>query len=304
MLGPIAACAGKTDKAADAVGQETAGARPPMTAGAATPTAAAVPAPPPPDTGAASADSELPPPSYASVPGWLVMGGRGFPRHIGDSTDSDRRAYTGIDIDSGIIIFPADARWARVGTGTALTLLQPVGSVTLYPGGAAEHEQYSPATLLRARALPAVELRKLSIGWMLPASSSAAMTALVVRDSVAPDSSAMTWTADSVRFVLRLTGKRSAELSASRLGRNPVHIFGMAVDSAADEDMGVDSDSLLTLDNWRMPSVVAAFRLGDPWPVVAVIYFSGYECSNHSVVVFTASSIRSIDDPHYYECQH
>jgi hypothetical protein len=83
-----------------------------------------------------------------------------------------------------------------------------------------------------------------------------------------------------------------------------VRVFSIDVDSAADEHMGVDSDSLLTLDNWRMPDVVAAVRLGERWPVVAIVYFSGYECSNYSIVIFRRSEITPIEEPHYYECQH
>lgn len=232
------------------------------------------------------------------------MGGRGFPRHIGDSTDTDPRAYTGVSIDSGIIVFPNDARWGSVGTGTALALLVPNGRVMLYPGGAAEDDAFTPATLLRARALPAVEVTHLPISWLLPAGQSAAMTQLVVNDSVAPDSSTRTWTMDSVHFRLRLTGRTTAALWAAHTGGDSVRIGGAQVRPADDAHMGVDSDSIITLDNWRMPVIVAAFRLGDRWPVVAVVYFSGYECANYSVVVVRASSIGTIDEPHYYECEH
>ena len=295
----VVGCSGQPDSAATTVAEGASSATPPLTTATTTP----LQPPPRPDTGVITTEKELPPSSYEGVPGWFVMGGRGFWRHIGDSTDTDQRANTGVDADSGIVIFPYDARWARVGTATPLALLEPDGPVTLYPGAAAEENPFTPATLLRTRALPPVEIRKLSMGWMIPAGRSPMMTALAIRDSVAADSSTHTWTMDSVRFRIRLTGRQKAAFWAAHVGGDSTLLFRPAVDSAADSGMGVESDSVLTLASWEMPNVVAAFRLGDRWPVVAIVYSSGYECGNYRVVVFRAGSITAIDEPHYYECQ-
>ena len=304
MVAVVVACSGDSGKATTSGDGAAPATEAAQVAVATSTTTPAAPPPPRPDTGTVSPDSALPPPSYASLPGWLVIGGRGFPRHIGDSTDTDPRAYTGVDIDSGIVIFPPSVRWAHVGTGTGFDLLVPNGTVRLYPGGGAEPEPYTGATLLRARALPAVQLRKLPIGWLLPAGQAGAMKILAIRDSIAPDSSTRTWAMDSVRFRLRLTGRTTATLWAAHVGGDSMRVDEAAINHAADADMGVDTDSVLTLDSWRMPGILTAFRLGDPWPVVAIVYSSGYECGNYRLVVFREREITPIDEPHYVECQH
>jgi hypothetical protein len=209
-----------------------------------------------------------------------------------------------IGIDSGIAIFPSDTAWIRVGRRTALALVQPDSVVTVYPAGGAAPDETGAAMLVRVRpARPVAAAQMSTISWLLPASHSAGATVVAIRDSVAPDSSSRTWMIDAVRLRLRKTGRTTAELWAERDGAAPVRIRRVTIDPKADADMGVETDSVLTLNNWRMPVVVRAFRFGVSGPLAVVFEESGYECSNYRLIVFRDGHITPIDEPHYFQCQ-
>ena len=239
-------------------------------------------------------DSTLPRPSYPQLPGWLVVGF--YPGEI----QSDTTPVT----EPVITIYPFDSAWARVDRRRPFTLLLASGTVTAFSRGRVGKDEMWDGTDLSVRfARPASRGKSLA-SWLLPADTALEASALRIHDSLSADGNLRTWTAGPVKLVLRRVSKTSARLYGEQPGSTPIALRLVTIDTATDRDMGADSPAMLSLsDDWRLPHVGAAFRLGKAGPIVVVMRVSGYECQNYHVVVFSGSVTTVLDEPHYYYCQ-
>lgn len=243
----------------------------------------------------APADSSMPKPSYATIPGWLVVNA------LHPLNDEDRAAPA---TDSVLTIFPFDSAWAHVSPRRPLTLLLPNGTTTTVFSNLklSRHNTGNGSDVVFRSARPLAKAPFFA-AWLLPAESAIAATTLPIRDSISADGNLRTWTAGPVRFVLRRLSKLSAKLTAEAAGVKPESLLVAEIRVDADTAMGFDSPAMLDLkEDWRLPTVGAAFRLGISGPIVIVYEAQGYECESYYILVFRQSRIERIDEPHYYSC--
>jgi hypothetical protein len=237
----------------------------------------------------------LPRASYPGVPGWLVIDGL----HAQSADDMAAPRDAGYTIS----IFPFDSAWTRVDARSSLTLILPNGATRVVPQGRAWRKDSWDATVLSVRASDGAATSAVAAAWLLPALSVPDAAVLPVRDSLSPNGDWRSWTAGPVWFVLRRTDSISAVLTAERDGWASHVVRRVAIDSALDRAMGADPQTKLSLQSdWRLPLVIAAYRFGRSGAIAAVLTESGYECQNYFVVVFLASGIEVIDEPHYFFC--
>ena len=247
-------------------------------------------------------DSSLPRRSYASAPGWLVIGPRSPVED--DETLEGKLQVNDTNFDSAIVVYPFDSAWARVDRRRALTLLTPRATTRLsLDGWVKRDDDRWDGTVIGVHPAHRLDMSPVLTGWLLPSDSATGASALPMHDSLTRDGSLRIWTIGSARIVLRRTGVLTAKLTAEREGLASLPLRLVSVDSADDSHMGAESDSILSLKgNWRVPRVVGAFRLGSSGPVAVVLMERGYECINYRVVLFLESRIELFDDPHYYAC--
>ena len=241
-------------------------------------------------------DSSLPKPSYPQLPGWLVVG-----LYMGEPKASGAPAP-----DPVITIYPFDSAWARVDRRRAFTLVLPAGPATVFSNARISKDDQFAAdgTELSVRAAPPIADGKFFAGWLLPTDTAVEATPLPIHDSLAADGNLRTWTAGPVRLVLRRTSKTAAHLTGEGAGFKPADFGVVGINAATDSSMGVDSPAAFSLsDEWRVPYIGAAFRLGKAGPIVIVFRVSGYECQNYHIVAFGETATEVIDEPHYYYCQ-
>lgn len=253
-------------------------------------------------TTAVTADSLLPSPSFPGVPGWMVLGIRKpFVAHSangGAAIDSQT-----ITVDSGLAIFPPNDSWRKVERQTPLHYMGFSGdTVTVYPDGAADRLGDGDATVVRIRGPYA----RLGQGWLVPSSAAAGIAFLPVHDSISPEGNTRIWSAGDYRIRLQRSGKLTGDIFAEYGKMSVKRAEGPRIDSAADAEMGVDSDSLLDIAGQaHIPVFHAGYRFGPRGPVVIVFSEAGYECNNFRVVVFWDSRIEWIEEPHFTgDCAH
>ena len=255
----------------------------------------------PPDTGAVTPDSLLPAPSFAGVPGWMVLGMRKpFRGRNLNGSPTDSRTIT---VDSGLAIFPPNDAWRTVGRATPLRFIGLAGdTATVYPDGAADWLGDADATAVRIR--PAGS--KVGTGWLVPASMAGNVSLIPIHDSVSSDGNTRIWSAGEYRIRLQRTGKLSADIFAEHADMSVKRARGPQIDSAADAEMGVDSDSLLDIaGEAHIPVFHAGYRFGPRGPVVILFSEAGYECNNFRVIVFRESRVDWIEEPHFTgDCVH
>lgn len=245
---------------------------------------------PVPGTATVTPDSSLPKPSFEKLPGWLVIGG---PFVVSPATSTD----------SVLIVFPFDSAWLRGHGPTPLALLQGDHLTSISAARRGEPQPYSQGIYLVVHGVPPVSEGRSVVGWLLRSDSAAGATAFPVHDSLSPDGNLRTWTAGPVRLVLKRVDKTSAQLTGSLSGVKPVDLESVAVNAETDSHMGIDSTTSLDLrDDWRIPKILAALRLGATSPIVVIVEESGYECANYRIIVFDHAGIELIEEPHYSYC--
>lgn len=255
-----------------------------------------------PEVSSVPTDSFLPKWTYDSVPGWLVINSLStYPTEARFLRNAAR-----LQPDSVVAIIPFDSSWARADRRRSLTLLLPEGGETVFPNGFVRRlDEYSEdnATVVTLRSSRRFSLSGLFAAWLLPTEYAKDAAALPIHDEVSADSTRRTWSIGPVRFVLRRTSPIQATLTAERDGVQPEEMNTIGVDTANDNHMGVESPKTLSLvDEWRVPKIGSAFRLGKNGPIVVVYERSGYECANLFAVVFFEHRIAFMDGPEFYLC--
>jgi hypothetical protein len=249
------------------------------------------------DTTLMTVDSLLPKQAYEGIPGWLSLGIRHPSFKVGEVVNGETITKPVIVVDSGIAVFPVNDAWRHVSRGTPLVFISPTGEKSnLYPDGEAVWEGTGDATVVRVRAIPI----KNSVGWLVPRSKAADVTALPIRESLSADGNTRTWTAGDYRIRVHRTGRLDADVIAEARGLSVKRKSGARINPGADSSMGVDSDTLLDLrSKTHVPDFFAAYRFASWASTVFIFVDEGYECINYRVVVFRPSRIDWIEEPHY-----
>lgn len=249
------------------------------------------------DTTLVTADSLLPKQSYEGVPGWLALGIRHPSFKVGDVVKGQTLTTPMLIVDSGIAVFPVNDAWRGVNRGTPLVFINPTGEKSdLYADGEAVWEGSGDATVVRVRAKVILN----SVGWLVPRSKAADVTALPIGESMSGDRNTRTWTAGDSRIRVQRTGKLEADVIAEARGLSVKRKSGAAINLQADSSMGVESDTLLDLRSQaHVPDFFAAYHFASSRSTVFIFVEGGYECTNYRVVVFRPSRIDWIEEPHY-----
>ena len=252
-------------------------------------TAAAMTEAPPGDT---TPTSRLPARFIADFPGWL---GRAMAYMIVDSAGADPDASAIL----GLGIFPYDTAWKHVGRSTALVVIGDSGRATVFPEGVTGHALHGDnTTMIKVR--PEVRITGF---WVVPASESKDVEILPIHDSLSADKLTRVWSIGEAKIHLHRTDRLSARMVGEFNGHSVARKDRIGINPSADSSMGVaeDTDSILDLKKgWMIPEFYAALRFGRTGPIVVLFAESGYECNNIRVVVFRASGVEWIEEPHFY----
>ena len=236
--------------------------------------------------------SQLPARFIPDIPGWL---GTGMGYMIVDTVGADPNASAIL----GLGIFPDDTAWKHIRRATAMILIGDSGRATVFPEGVTGHALHlGNETMLKVR-----PEEKMNAFWVLPQSEAKDVEVLPIRDSLSADKLTRVWSAGPARIRLYRTNRLSARMVGEFNGHSVARKDPIGINASADSSMGVgdQTDSILDLkQGWMIPSVYAALRFGRNGPIVVLFAESGYECNNVRVVVFRASGVEWIEEPHFY----
>jgi hypothetical protein len=222
-------------------------------------------------------------PSYSGLPGWFVTSAWRPPPEPGVLPRSPTEA--------SLWVLPAAEAWSHLAPGTALSLLTRAGRIELTLVGVERHTGYATALSVRAAAPwePAEGL-----AWLLPAAEAPAAQSVAVNETDAPPG-ARRWTIGGLVAVLRLTDSRRATLSLQEAAGPAQSLMDQEIDLAANAEyfQWSDAQSLDVRQNVMLPHPVASFRLSPDGPVVLLVEYSGYECTDWRVFIISAAEVRS-----------
>lgn len=239
------------------------------------------------------ADRDLPPPSYAELPGWLVV------YAVPPGSTGTPRPPEGV-AGGRIGIFPRTDAWGRAPRGTQLMLVTPAGNRALSFRGAVERAYVTELEVQADQPTPTTA-RDAPL-WLLPASK-ASMARFTPVEARLSNDRVRTWITEGATLTLSKTGRLTAELVLEPPGTAPVLLEGVEMRLHHDSVMGVFGDTALDIRvDWRVPRPTGAFRFSPQGPLVIVIEAQGYECQNWRVVLLNGAEVRRIESPRYAMC--